>query len=118
MRRAGYEAGPFQGVDQPRHCGTCHSGAFSELRGGQRGLGPGPLAIAPKCHQHSEAALGDVVLCEVGLHHPEGFVAGAQKMQKNLGRRRIQIGKFTRGLEEALVTWQVGEHQQRHLQNQ
>ena len=51
--------------------------------------------------------MGDIVFGEIVIGRAKRLIARAQQVQEGLGRRRIELGKFLRRLQEALVARQI-----------
>jgi hypothetical protein len=47
------------------------------------------------------------MVAQMAVSDAENLVTRAQEMQERLGRRGIEVGKFLRRLEQAIVTRQV-----------
>lgn len=52
---------------------------------------------------------------QILVGQPKCLVTRAEQVEKNLARRRIEVGKGLRRLHEALVSREIFEQKHRHL---
>jgi hypothetical protein len=113
---AGDEAVFFEGVDQACHCRPGDAGQLSE-RGGSGGTVFFLGALHAEEHQDGETPLADVMAGQETGHDGEDIVAGAEEVQEGVAGAGLKSGTPLGCLDEAVITGEIFEHQQRHGEN-